>query len=183
MADKKCLLCEHKKLDAIETAIMRGASPTTVCHSFGCKADTLNRHIRLCMLPRLADRVAAVDGGSALPALRTALPLAEDDHAEWLSLPAVASDLQAALVRLDGLANRAASKGSLGVELQAVNTTLRGLEQRARLGGLERAAANPLGTGWSLTICLGGGTPPVTINAVAEPADNLTIEGDKPAQS
>jgi hypothetical protein len=178
MATKQCPLCQHNKLDAIETAIMRGASPVTVCHSFGCKADTLNRHIRLCMLPRLADRVAAIDGGSALPALRAAFPLADEDHAEWLSLPAVASDLRAALVRLEGVANRAASKGSLGVELQAVNTTLRGLEQRAKLGGLERAAANPPGSGWSLTIVMGGGTPPVTINAVAEPAILLPVDDE-----
>jgi hypothetical protein len=179
MAVNKCRICDHKKLDAIETAIIRGTSPVTVCHSFGCKAGPLNSHIRLCMLPRLADRVAVLDGGSALPALRMAIPMDDDDHIEWLSLPSVASDLRAALLRLEGVANRAASKGSLGVELQAVNTTLRGLEQRARLGGLERSTGKAAGAGFSLTINIGNGVAPVTINTVAEPADDLAASGSE----
>jgi len=174
----KCLLCSNPRLEAIETAVMNGASPDALRKTFGCKSSTLNNHIRVCMLTKLADRVAAVDGGSSLPALRTAPALDDDGCTDWLKLPAIASDLRRALHRLESVANRAAIKGSLGVEIQALQTTLRGLEQRAKLGGLERAAANQPGNGWSLTIVMGGGTPPVTINALAEPVVTDIISGD-----
>ncbi len=100
MPAKKCLICQSKRLNVIEAAIMRGPAPGTIARNCACKAESIQRHIQLCMLPRLTDKATAPEGHETGPARQDVAQEPAGHPADWLSLPAVSADLKTALERL-----------------------------------------------------------------------------------
>jgi hypothetical protein len=145
----QCIICGHTRLHEIEAAVISGEAPVAVRKrlNLGVRPQSIDQHIRLCMIAGLVTQLHQATGGVPPSAfVPTPLPTADEMEA-WLTKPAVAADLRATLARLDNAASRAAAKGTLQIETSALQGTLKGLEQRARLGGLDKPAAPAPGQG------------------------------------
>jgi hypothetical protein len=136
-------------------AILSGVPDTVIAREHGFSRPAVQRH-RLNHIVTPAQHVAMV-AGKDRHAVQERAALASATSADpnvWLALDSITGDLKRVQDRLDRAADEAASVKQHGATAALSAQLLRGVEMRAKLGGVGQNKEAP-GSGFNLSITIG----------------------------